>query len=164
GLLTLTFERRTPMNRSSLLPGLRAAVVALLVLLQSIGAVAPAAAATIDTNAWYVLVNRHSAKVMDAYERATAAGPATVQGASASLPVPFGAPPPLPGSPPSPRLRAAAGALLVLLRSTVAAAPAAAATIDTNAWYVLVNRHSGKVMDVYERATGDGAAIVQWAR
>src|SRR5690606_24131703 len=55
-------------------------------------------------------------------------------------------------------------ALLVLLQSIVAAGPAAAATIDTNAWYVLVNRHSGKVMDVYERATGDGAAIVQWAR
>ncbi|MEV0824992.1 family 43 glycosylhydrolase [Nonomuraea rubra] len=55
-------------------------------------------------------------------------------------------------------------ALLLLCSSLVSAAPAAAATIDVNAWYVLVNRHSGKVADVYERATGDGAAIVQWAR
>nr|WP_084774376.1 family 43 glycosylhydrolase [Nonomuraea candida] len=46
----------------------------------------------------------------------------------------------------------------------VAAGPAAAATIDTNASYVLVNRHSGKAMDVYDLATGDGAPIVQWAR
>ncbi|WP_396990584.1 RICIN domain-containing protein [Nonomuraea sp. C10] len=42
--------------------------------------------------------------------------------------------------------------------------PASAATVDTNAWYVLVNRHSGKALDLYEFATNDGAPIVQWAR
>ncbi|WP_207620668.1 family 43 glycosylhydrolase [Streptosporangium minutum] len=39
-----------------------------------------------------------------------------------------------------------------------------AATVDTNAWYVLVNRTSGKALDVYNLATGDGARITQWAR
>ncbi|MEV4179219.1 endo-1,4-beta-xylanase [Nonomuraea sp. NPDC049709] len=36
--------------------------------------------------------------------------------------------------------------------------------IDTNAWYVLVNRNSGKALDVYNLATNDGARITQWAR
>ncbi|UWM47798.1 endo-1,4-beta-xylanase [Streptomyces carpaticus] len=36
--------------------------------------------------------------------------------------------------------------------------------IDTNAWYVLVNRNSGKALDVYNLATGDGARITQWSR
>ncbi|WP_326823334.1 endo-1,4-beta-xylanase [Streptosporangium sp. NBC_01756] len=36
--------------------------------------------------------------------------------------------------------------------------------IDTNAWYVLVNRTSGKALDVYNLATNDGARITQWAR
>ncbi|MGW7484367.1 endo-1,4-beta-xylanase [Nonomuraea muscovyensis] len=36
--------------------------------------------------------------------------------------------------------------------------------IDTNAWYVLVNRNSGKALDVYNLATGDGARITQWTR
>ncbi|WP_433499464.1 RICIN domain-containing protein [Sphaerimonospora sp. CA-214678] len=44
------------------------------------------------------------------------------------------------------------------------AGAAAAATIDTNAWYVLVSRHSGKAIDVYNLATNDGAPIVQWTR
>ncbi|MFI0793717.1 non-reducing end alpha-L-arabinofuranosidase family hydrolase [Micromonospora rubida] len=46
----------------------------------------------------------------------------------------------------------------------VASTPAAAATVDTNAWYVLVNRNSGKALDVYNLATNDGARITQWAR
>ena len=47
----------------------------------------------------------------------------------------------------------------------VAAAPAAsAATVDTNAWYVLVNRNSGKALDLYNLATNDGARITQWTR
>jgi hypothetical protein len=53
----------------------------------------------------------------------------------------------------------AAGALAV-----VDAAPVAAATVDTNAWYVLVNRNSGKALDVYNLATNDGARITQWTR
>ncbi|WP_188195650.1 endo-1,4-beta-xylanase [Nonomuraea sp. SYSU D8015] len=36
--------------------------------------------------------------------------------------------------------------------------------IDTNAWYVLVNRNSGKALDVYNLATNDGARITQWTR
>ncbi|MFF5199206.1 RICIN domain-containing protein [Micromonospora parva] len=46
----------------------------------------------------------------------------------------------------------------------VGAPPAAAATIDTNAYYVLVNRHSGKVLDVRDTSTADGAVIQQWSR
>ena len=47
----------------------------------------------------------------------------------------------------------------------VAVAPAAsAATVDTNASYVLVNRGSGKALDVYNLATNDGARITQWTR
>ncbi|MGS2648672.1 family 43 glycosylhydrolase [Streptosporangium sp. G12] len=51
------------------------------------------------------------------------------------------------------------GALL-----TVATSSATAATVDTNAWYVLVNRTSGKALDVYNLATNDGARITQWTR
>jgi endo-1,4-beta-xylanase len=36
--------------------------------------------------------------------------------------------------------------------------------IDTNAWYVLLNRTSGKALDVYNLSTADGARITQWAR
>ncbi|GIJ75041.1 family 43 glycosylhydrolase [Virgisporangium ochraceum] len=41
---------------------------------------------------------------------------------------------------------------------------AAAATVDTSAWYVITAQHSGKVLEVYDRSTADGARIVQWAR
>ncbi|TMR97877.1 glycoside hydrolase [Nonomuraea basaltis] len=41
---------------------------------------------------------------------------------------------------------------------------ASAATVDTNAWYVLVNRNSGKALDVYNSSTADGGRITQWAR
>ncbi|MGW3346217.1 non-reducing end alpha-L-arabinofuranosidase family hydrolase [Nonomuraea rubra] len=46
----------------------------------------------------------------------------------------------------------------------VATQPAGAATVDTNAWYVLVNRNSGKALDVFNLATNDGARITQWTR
>nr|WP_255643565.1 RICIN domain-containing protein [Actinoplanes polyasparticus] len=46
----------------------------------------------------------------------------------------------------------------------VVAAPANAATIDTNAWYTLVNRNSGKALDLSGSATTDGARITQWTR
>ncbi|SCE84685.1 Ricin-type beta-trefoil lectin domain-like [Micromonospora haikouensis] len=61
----------------------------------------------------------------------------------------------------------AAGVSAVVLGVAAAAAvstPAAAATVDTNAWYVLVNRNSGKALDVYNLATNDGARITQWTR
>ncbi|MEO3925066.1 pectate lyase [Micromonosporaceae bacterium B7E4] len=41
---------------------------------------------------------------------------------------------------------------------------ASAATVDTNATYVIISRHSGKALDVYNWATNDGAPIVQFAR
>ncbi|MGI5499202.1 non-reducing end alpha-L-arabinofuranosidase family hydrolase [Lentzea sp. CA-135723] len=58
-------------------------------------------------------------------------------------------------------------AVTALLGGVVAAStptPAAAATVDTSAWYVLLNRNSGKALDVYNLATNDGARITQWAR
>ncbi|WP_250213065.1 endo-1,4-beta-xylanase [Acrocarpospora catenulata] len=36
--------------------------------------------------------------------------------------------------------------------------------VDTNAWYVLLNRNSGKALDVYNLSTADGARITQWTR
>jgi hypothetical protein len=55
-------------------------------------------------------------------------------------------------------------ALLAGLCLALGSTPAAAATVDPGATYVLVNRGSGKAMDVYNLATNDGARIVQWAR
>ncbi|WP_433003795.1 family 43 glycosylhydrolase [Kribbella sp. CA-294648] len=54
----------------------------------------------------------------------------------------------------------------VVLVAAAVAAPqtAVAATVDTNASYVLVNQNSGKALDVYNLATNDGAPIVQWSR
>ncbi|MEV1003843.1 non-reducing end alpha-L-arabinofuranosidase family hydrolase [Nonomuraea sp. NPDC050202] len=54
--------------------------------------------------------------------------------------------------------------LLASLFIALQTQPANAATVDTNAWYVLVNRNSGKALDVYNLATSDGARITQWAR
>src|SRR5690349_1165058 len=47
---------------------------------------------------------------------------------------------------------------------TGAAAPAQAATVDTTSWYVLVNRNSGKALDVSAASTNNGAAVQQWTR
>ncbi|MFF0315572.1 non-reducing end alpha-L-arabinofuranosidase family hydrolase [Micromonospora sp. NPDC005252] len=61
----------------------------------------------------------------------------------------------------------AAGAAAVVVAGAAAMAvssPASAATVDTSAWYVLVNRNSGKALDVYNLATNDGARITQWTR
>jgi glycosyl hydrolase family 62/ricin-type beta-trefoil lectin protein len=66
------------------------------------------------------------------------------------------------------RWRTALTAIIVLAAggavAATAASPASAATIDTSASYVLVNRSSGKALDVYNLATGDGARITQWSR
>jgi len=48
--------------------------------------------------------------------------------------------------------------------ATLAAPSATAASVDTTASYVLVNRNSGKALDVYNLATTDGARIAQWSR
>ncbi|MFJ3222249.1 non-reducing end alpha-L-arabinofuranosidase family hydrolase [Streptomyces sp. NPDC086783] len=53
---------------------------------------------------------------------------------------------------------------LVIVATFLGAQPAAAATVDPNASYVLVNRNSGKALDVYNMATNDGARITQWTR
>ncbi|WP_433544436.1 non-reducing end alpha-L-arabinofuranosidase family hydrolase (plasmid) [Streptomyces sp. CA-294286] len=53
---------------------------------------------------------------------------------------------------------------LLLAATFLSAQPAAAATVDTNAWYVLVNRNSGKALDVHHLATNDGARLTQWTR
>jgi len=47
---------------------------------------------------------------------------------------------------------------------TVASTSVSAATVDTSAWYVLVNRNSGKALDVNAASTADGANLVQWTR
>ncbi|GAB2794933.1 family 43 glycosylhydrolase [Amycolatopsis magusensis] len=53
-----------------------------------------------------------------------------------------------------------------LLGGITAALPqvAAAAVVDPGASYVLVNRNSGKALDVYDLATNDGARIAQYTR
>ncbi|MEU6432670.1 RICIN domain-containing protein, partial [Microbispora sp. NPDC046973] len=56
-------------------------------------------------------------------------------------------------------------ALATVLSTAVTwVAPASAATVDTNAWYVLVNRNSGKALDVSNFSTADGGSLVQWTR
>ncbi|WKU07031.1 non-reducing end alpha-L-arabinofuranosidase family hydrolase [Micromonospora sp. HUAS LYJ1] len=83
----------------------------------------------------------------------------------------------LPAEHPGPTLRrpgrrrwllSAATALVTALSGgavvAATATEAAAATIDTSASYVLVNRNSGKALDVYNLATNDGARITQWTR
>ena len=65
------------------------------------------------------------------------------------------------------RMAGVSAAVAVLLGGLLAAFGAtsvSAATVDTSAWYVLVNRNSGKALDVYNLATNDGARITQWAR
>ncbi|WP_309114208.1 RICIN domain-containing protein [Saccharothrix sp.] len=72
-----------------------------------------------------------------------------------------------PGHSPTRRRRVAALAVVTLLGGLLVAlgtTPSSAATVDTTAWYVLVNRNSGKALDVYNFATNDGGRITQWTR
>ncbi|MGX7826598.1 RICIN domain-containing protein [Actinokineospora sp. 24-640] len=63
------------------------------------------------------------------------------------------------------RLAVATLAAAMAAGGAVALTPsAAAAVVDPNATYVLVARHSGKALDVYDWSTADGGQIVQWAR
>ena len=65
------------------------------------------------------------------------------------------------------RLRLGAAVSLALVggfMAVVNASGALAATVDTGAWYVLLNRNSAKALDVYNLATNDGARITQWSR
>ncbi|BFV55088.1 hypothetical protein KCMC57_up01920 [Kitasatospora sp. CMC57] len=61
-------------------------------------------------------------------------------------------------------LTAVTAILAALLTGLGAAGTARAATVDTGAWYVLVNRGSGKALDVAGASTADGAALSQWTR
>ncbi|MGY1455567.1 non-reducing end alpha-L-arabinofuranosidase family hydrolase [Streptomyces sp. SS8] len=69
-----------------------------------------------------------------------------------------------PPSPVHPRRLLGVFASLLLAATFLGAQPAQAATVDPNASYVLVNRNSGKALDVYNMATDDGARITQWTR
>ncbi|ROP41730.1 PQQ-dependent sugar dehydrogenase [Saccharothrix texasensis] len=62
------------------------------------------------------------------------------------------------------RLRVVPVVALSLLGVVLPVSGASAATVDTTASYVLVNRTSGKALDVYGRATTDGARISQYTR
>lgn len=71
-------------------------------------------------------------------------------------------------SPPRRRWRPALIGVVVTALAGVGAVvglqQANAATVNTNAWYVFVNRHSGKAMDVYNLATTAGSGIAQFTR
>ncbi|MFP8903305.1 non-reducing end alpha-L-arabinofuranosidase family hydrolase [Streptomyces atacamensis] len=67
-------------------------------------------------------------------------------------------------SPVHPRHLLGVFASLLLVAAFLGAQPAEAATVDPNASYVLVNRNSGKALDVYNMATDGGARITQWTR
>ncbi len=64
------------------------------------------------------------------------------------------------------RLAVLAATILAVPAAAVAVttAPAGAATVDTGAWYVFVNRHSGKAMDLWGWSTADGGEIRQYSR
>ncbi|WP_418276493.1 RICIN domain-containing protein [Isoptericola jiangsuensis] len=66
------------------------------------------------------------------------------------------------------RARGLAASIAVLALSVTGlvagSTTAQAATIDTGAEYVLVNRHSGLAADVLDASTADGAEIIQWNR
>ncbi|NUT97839.1 MAG: family 43 glycosylhydrolase [Saccharothrix sp.] len=59
---------------------------------------------------------------------------------------------------------AVAATLLSGVMVALGTTPGSAATVDTTATYVLVNRNSGKALDLYNSATNDGARITQWTR
>jgi hypothetical protein len=61
-------------------------------------------------------------------------------------------------------LAAVTALVAALLTALGTAGTAQAATVDTSAWYVLVNRGSGKVLDVAGASTADGASLTQWPR
>ncbi|PSL52145.1 glucose/arabinose dehydrogenase [Saccharothrix carnea] len=62
------------------------------------------------------------------------------------------------------RLRAVWVVALSVAAVVLPVRTASAATVDTNASYVLVNRNSGKVLDVYGRSTANNARISQYTR
>jgi hypothetical protein len=67
---------------------------------------------------------------------------------------------------PAGRVIALAGAAILAATAVAVVDPpaASAATPDTNATYVFVNRHSGKAMDLWEWSTADNAPVNQFTR
>ncbi|MBG0566011.1 RICIN domain-containing protein, partial [Actinoplanes aureus] len=61
-------------------------------------------------------------------------------------------------------LTAAATVVLASTGTVAVTTDASAATVQAGTPYVLVNRNSGKALDVYNLATTDGAAINQYTR
>jgi hypothetical protein len=57
----------------------------------------------------------------------------------------------------------AVAAVAIPAAITVAVTTSHAATIDTSAAYVSVNRHSGKALDLWQWSAADGATIAQYA-
>ncbi|MEU7162754.1 non-reducing end alpha-L-arabinofuranosidase family hydrolase, partial [Streptomyces chrestomyceticus] len=55
-------------------------------------------------------------------------------------------------------------ALLAGLCIALTTTTASAASVDTDAWYVLVNRNSGKALDVTDRNTDNGVGLQQYTR
>ncbi|WP_433131114.1 family 43 glycosylhydrolase [Micromonospora sp. CA-240977] len=63
------------------------------------------------------------------------------------------------------RVWLAAGAAVVAGAGVMVGVPSAsAATVDTSASYVFVNRNSGKAMDLYDWSTAENAPVNQWTR
>src|SRR5262245_23974774 len=62
------------------------------------------------------------------------------------------------------KLATATTVLTTAAIGVIVAQRADAATIDLSAYYVLQNANSGKVLDVYNKSTADGAVINQWTR
>ncbi|WP_198586786.1 rhamnogalacturonan lyase family protein [Glycomyces xiaoerkulensis] len=62
-----------------------------------------------------------------------------------------------------PVVAAVIGLMAAATAFVVSASTANAADVDTSAWYQIVSRHSGKVLDVDQASTDNGAGIVQWA-
>ena len=60
------------------------------------------------------------------------------------------------------KARHCAPAGLALIVAAFAAMTSSAQAVDTSASYVLVNRSSGKVVEVFNLATHDGVRIAQW--
>ncbi len=58
-------------------------------------------------------------------------------------------------------LTAVIALMAMLLTGLGTGGTAHAAAVDSNAWYVLVNRGSGKALDVSGASTADGAVVSQ---
>ena len=151
-----------------------AAATAILTAGLVVTAMEPAAAAVIDTSAYYQLVARHSGKAVTVEGASTADGATVAQrtpGSGAEQQFQF-----VDSGPGFYRLRARHSGKV--LDVTAAATTDGAAVIQwpdvntanqqfqvvdtTDGFVKIVNRNSGKALDINARATTDGATLVQW--